>query len=483
MDRDPLRGRRWGAPAAVVALTLLATALRLHRLTFQSLWFDELFGVVFSHPERSLAEIVAIYATDFHPLLYPLLLHAWMELLGATELAARLLSALAGIASIPAMYGLGWALGGRGVGLAAALLTAVNPFHVAYSQEARSYTLLFLFAALSFAALLRLVARPRPATLAAYVLAAGLALHTHYYGLVLAGAQLSAAAAVILWRRRAWRALAPLAAAAAALALLCLPWLRPLLRAAATTDYWPPHPGPAFAARYFHLYFGAEPWLTALHALLLLALPVLLLRRRPESSPAHPLPVPYAASLLAAAVVLGLAAPYAWSLVRTPILLPRCTIVLLPALLGLVALAVGKLPGAGLRGAGLAAVLVGSLLHLFAGGYYRTIRNEQWREAARWAARHPHYHHPRDRFVAALAPAFQFYFDQDAVGVAVEPATAEVLREALAQRAAGGGVWFLETPLGRRGDAEFQHLLSTRFHKVAERRFHGALSEYWVPRE
>jgi|CXWL01.1.fsa_nt_gi uncharacterized membrane protein len=468
-------GPGWPTLAAVVAISVLGAALRLYRPTFQSLWFDELFSVVFSDPGRPLGDVVRTYRTDFHPLLYPLFLHVWLGLFGATELAARLSTVVAGIAAIPAMFVLGRRLAGREVGLVAALVTAVNPFHLAYSQEVRNYGLLFLLAAASYAALLALYVRPRALSLAAYVLFAGLALHTHYYAVILVGGQLAGASALAMVRQRSWRATLPFAAAGGSLALVLAPWAGPLLRAAGVAEYWPAKPGPWFAVEYLHLYFGQQLWLTILVGLLLASL-VIPARDDAQVSLAVAARQRDLARLLAVAAALSLLVPYLWSLVRVPILLPRCTLIVLPVLFVLVALAIRRLPGRWLRHAVAVAVAAGSLHTLLVTQrYYQTVRNEQWRETARWAVEHAE---SADRFVSELAPGFQFYFAQDGVGRRVEALTPDVLRAAARD---GAAVWVL-VARDRAGAAAVRELLGRRFELVAEKPFFSARAERWRPR-
>ena len=99
---------------------------------------------------------------DQHPPLYYILLHFWMKL-GDNAVTARSLSALTGALTIPAIYWLGRRLAGRDVGLLAALLLALSPFHVRFAQETRMYTLLTLNATLALLALACLLTDPRAA--------------------------------------------------------------------------------------------------------------------------------------------------------------------------------------------------------------------------------------------------------------------------------------------------------------------------------
>ncbi|MBM3134684.1 MAG: hypothetical protein FJZ89_05220, partial [Chloroflexi bacterium] len=59
--------------AALLAITLLALGLRLGRLTFQPLWWDEGTSVYFA--SQPLPDLTAATAADIHPPFYYLLLH------------------------------------------------------------------------------------------------------------------------------------------------------------------------------------------------------------------------------------------------------------------------------------------------------------------------------------------------------------------------------------------------------------------------
>ena len=124
-------------------VTLFALFLRIIRLDFQPLWWDEGYSVWFAtHP---LSQMAALTAEDIHPPLYYALLHGWTELLGTDPVALRLLSVAFGALAIPAIYLAARRLfGGSRVPLLAALLLAINPMHVFYSQEVRMYGLVAL---------------------------------------------------------------------------------------------------------------------------------------------------------------------------------------------------------------------------------------------------------------------------------------------------------------------------------------------------
>ena len=121
---------------------LLAFALRVLRLDFQPLWWDEGYSVWFAtHP---LGQMAALTAQDIHPPLYYALLHGWIGLLGAGPVSLRLLSVLFGVLAIPAIYLAGRRMLTRRAALLAAFLLAISPLHVYYSQEVRMYGLVAL---------------------------------------------------------------------------------------------------------------------------------------------------------------------------------------------------------------------------------------------------------------------------------------------------------------------------------------------------
>jgi len=186
----------------LVTILLVAFALRCYRLDAQSLWNDE--GNSARIAERPIPLILEGAAGDIHPPGYYLLLHYWRALFGQSEYALRCLSAFAGLMLVVFTYLLGRRLFGTATALGAAFLTAISPFAVYYSQEARMYALLAALSAASTYLLLRTLVRARRAlpdphspipvlrrsspdpnrpslsTITAYVLTSAAGLYTHY---------------------------------------------------------------------------------------------------------------------------------------------------------------------------------------------------------------------------------------------------------------------------------------------------------------
>ena len=199
--------RRW----LLVAVLLLAFGLRVHNLEVQSFWNDE--GNSARLSERSIPLIIEGTASDIHPPLYYLMLNQWRRLVGDSEFGLRSLSLFAGLLTVPLTFVLGQMIGGkrpsrqesfnaeaqsrRGknrswlLGFITATLLAINPGMVYYSQEARMYALLGLWATLATVLLLRwisviskqysVVGKNGVFWGGAYVLCAVAGLYTHYF--------------------------------------------------------------------------------------------------------------------------------------------------------------------------------------------------------------------------------------------------------------------------------------------------------------
>ncbi|PZS09346.1 MAG: hypothetical protein DLM64_10805, partial [Solirubrobacterales bacterium] len=87
------------------------------------------------------------------------------------------------MATVPAIYGAAAKLISRRAGLTAAAIASCNPLLIWYSQEARSYAVLILFATLSLVAFAHArLPQPTPRWLGAWALAASATLATHYFG-------------------------------------------------------------------------------------------------------------------------------------------------------------------------------------------------------------------------------------------------------------------------------------------------------------
>ena len=166
------------------ALIILALVLRLASVRQQSFWYDESLTVADSHlPFSRMLGLVLGQETT--PPAYFILAWAWSRIAGSGELGLRLFSVLCGTATVPVAYAAAARLFSRRTALITALLVATSPFMVWYSQEARSYALLVLVAALSFWAFARAFSSADSRSLAWWAVASSASLIVHYFAIFL----------------------------------------------------------------------------------------------------------------------------------------------------------------------------------------------------------------------------------------------------------------------------------------------------------
>jgi len=203
----------------LLGLTALAALARFATLDLQSFHHDEAVtaGQVLS---PNLGETLDQVADgERSPPLYYVLAWGWSTVFGTGEVGLRSLSALIGMLMVSAAFFAGRALASDRVGLAAALLFALNPYLVWYSQEARSYILMTLFATVAVGALAARERRPDQRSTWLWAAASALAFVSHYFAIFLIVPQ----AIWLLARERERRLSVPPVAAVALVGLALVP--------------------------------------------------------------------------------------------------------------------------------------------------------------------------------------------------------------------------------------------------------------------
>ena len=116
---------------------------------------------------------------------YYLLLHIWMDIFGLSDFSARSMSVLFSVLIIGFTYLFGRRFFNEKTALIASAIVAVEPFFIAYSHQARNYSLTFFLTLLATYFFLRIIEN-RPGTknsaflYLGYILAAGLGLLSHF---------------------------------------------------------------------------------------------------------------------------------------------------------------------------------------------------------------------------------------------------------------------------------------------------------------
>jgi mannosyltransferase len=216
------------AHRVLVALTVIGAAVRFATISSQSYWLDEAQAA--HEVSLSFGQMLSAWSSsEWNPPLYLLLAWPWAHVFGSGEAGLRSLSAILGIALIPVLYACGSELVSRRAGLVAALLVAMSPFMVWYSQEAREYMLLTLLSAGSLLFYARAWRTRSRRDLIWWGVVSALALLTQYFaGFLVLGEGL-----VLIWRLRSRWSVIVLTLQAVVLAPF-VPHVLPQLRTPAT---------------------------------------------------------------------------------------------------------------------------------------------------------------------------------------------------------------------------------------------------------
>lgn len=138
----------------LIFVLLLAFALRVYHLDFQSLESDE--GISLQRSAQPLGQMLERMPVEHVPG-YFVLLNGWLRLAGEQDFALRYLSVMPSVVALALVYR--WAAGmGRPLtGLIAMLLLATGSFQIWYAQQARMYSWLLMSSLFSFWSLWRMI--------------------------------------------------------------------------------------------------------------------------------------------------------------------------------------------------------------------------------------------------------------------------------------------------------------------------------------
>ena len=228
--------RDFNAVKPVVLLTCVALVLRVIALGHKPLWQDEVFSVLFCRmPWARFWSILKSAETNMA--LYYLLLRPWMRVF-TSDAGVRALSLIPSVLTVPVIFAVGRRLYDKRVGLWSAGLFAVNACSIVYAQEARGYSWLVFFVALSYWAFLRVFDAPSLLHCLIYLLASIAAFYCHFYAVFVLLSQLCTL--IFVWRSAPWRAFIP---NWIVIALAAFPGLRVALLSHGSNLWWLPRPG------------------------------------------------------------------------------------------------------------------------------------------------------------------------------------------------------------------------------------------------
>lgn len=158
-----------------VGITAIATALRLYRLGDWSFWVDEMFTLVDVTHGGSLGR--------YHGMTYPLsyiLIGLSIDQFGISEWSARIIPALFGIVTPVIVYLLSRRIFGETAAIAGAVIVAISPWHLYWSQMARFYTMTVFFSSVSLLVLHKGLEEGRRSWIGASGILMALGVLSHY---------------------------------------------------------------------------------------------------------------------------------------------------------------------------------------------------------------------------------------------------------------------------------------------------------------
>ena len=163
-------------------ILLLATFLRLRHLAVRDFWYDEAFtGVAI---KENFSGMIRMIINDVHPPLYYATLKIFAFFFGYSVFGIRLYSAVFGVLAVWAIYLFTKELFDRKSALFAAFLTAIAPFAIQYSQEARMYSMLVFLLLISAYFFLKALRTNETRNYIWWGIFLGLACLTHYMGII-----------------------------------------------------------------------------------------------------------------------------------------------------------------------------------------------------------------------------------------------------------------------------------------------------------
>ncbi len=386
----------------MIAVMTLALATRIFHVGDRVLWFDEAVSLLVA--KASVPDILAAAQDDTHSPFYYLILH----FLPRGELAARAFSVACGVLTVALVFLIGRRVGGNVAGAISAVLMALSPLHVWYSQEARMYALQTLLVTVSWWLLFLALDSRCWRCWTAYAVATALSLYAQYTSAFVLVAQWLF---VIVFRRQALR---PWVLAQAGVALLfapCVPLFMHHL-VGGTFGFWLGKFSWADPPRFFALLSGTIPkqppyWPWATLSILLLVVAAI---RRGKQVGAILL------WLLVPVILLALVS------LRSNAFLPRALLMVTPAFALLIGCA-----AADAKGATLAVLLAAA--NLFALQRYYFTPNPWIRSPLREAAETIGRHYRSDDIVVHSSRfsyrPFQFYLGDKVIQGLVRPTDEE----------------------------------------------------------
>jgi uncharacterized membrane protein len=381
----------------LVVLVVIAIVSRFYNLTYQSLWFDELYVMNVANPENTLQDIMVYMQSEFHPPFHFFLSYFTFNIFGYNDLVGRSISAVLGIIGIIAIYFLGLEIRDRRLGFIMAVLTTVNSYHIYHSQEIRMYITLFCVSTLSVLFFLRTLKSNKTQPFVIYVLFTALMLYTHYYGVFIVIAQ-GIYFLTLLYEKQTRATAKRVFWALLISSILFLPYI-PFILSTANREHWIGIPPIWFFFVYLYDYVGKDPFSATVYIVGIYMFFTLIIKNKTRDS-SH--------IILLYIFVSVYILSYAITLFK-PIMQLRCTFVALPFLIAMVSIGIDKFKPKIANALVVLLVLSSALNILFISKYYTKRAKENFREITEIILTEK----PNGVYFSHYAEFYNYYFKQN----------------------------------------------------------------------
>lgn len=369
----------------LLLILALAAVLRLYNIDFQSIWLDEIHTMIESDPKLSYSEFYDImYLREQMPHLYFLITRFFSLIIDHSVVVVRSISAIIGLLCVYSIYFLGKELDSKKAGLIAALLMAVNYFHVFYSQEARPYILLCLFTILSFLFLLRFTKKLTFKSGIYFALFASLMISTHFFGLFVLVSQIIILFIYLLTIEKKLKRKLIINSVIAGLTiiLIYIPSIPILLKISKMGSFWIPPPTNVFFKQTFNEFFGNSEFLIYSAILLIIAFFVKVFSEK-DKNDTNKSNNRFSTSFIFLIVWLFVIfmIPYIRSYTNVPMLISRYFMSALPAVILILSIGLANIKSKVIVVLISCIFVISSFVDLFiVRHYYETVNKTQYRE-------------------------------------------------------------------------------------------------------
>lgn len=437
-----LESNKW-----LLLILMLGSFLRLFHLGYQSIWLDEIFTMFVSDPSLSFDQFnYEMILREGFPYLYFYILHFFYAIFGYTEVAARLVSALGGIASIYAIYLLGRELINKNVGLFAALILALSEYNIYISQDARPYSLYVFATILCFWRLSVFIKNISLRNALYYGLSAGLLINLNFFGFIniLSHVFILVFFISIFPRDQKWPLFKFSAIAGVLALLLFLPNYKILEKLLNFKSFWvPPPTSDAFSILY-HEFLGNSELTTFIFSTLIIYY-FLELFRRENAINIHAIgkdKFQYSFVFFAGWGLIFTMFLWIKSYLDISLFLPRYFTSLTPVLFLIIACGIYFIKNRLVQLCVLGCIILFMLINLFiVKDYYYKISKTQYREITKELLTK---NHDNDKVVSSWGYLFNYFLKADTKRNTIEKSLDLYVQEMMSEKIDNSSFWYID---------------------------------------